>query len=167
MYALADADVPLFDPQQGLLPLPGLDPVAKHYMAVAQFTLRIEPLLQSGAVSSTGPGRRSFLLVAGGNDFGGGPLHSATKYTEMRGNLTQVSIHSDRDPLGVPTEEGWAGKGTYRLTLSLCLGATAAHHMRYPRAPIVRQSVHPLDARQVWIGRGKRRRPRRGGIGGG
>jgi hypothetical protein len=151
MYALMGVDVPLLDPQQGLLPLPGLDPAAKHCVVVAQFTLRIEPLLQSDAVGSMGPGRRPFLLVAGGNDFGGGPLYSATECTEMRGDLIQVSIHSDQDLSGVPTEEGWAGRGNYQLTLSLRIGATAVHHMRHLRAPIARRSVHPLDTRQARI----------------
>jgi hypothetical protein len=87
VYALAGTDVPFLDPQQGLLSLPGLDPAAKHRVAVAQFALRIEPLLQSGAVGGTGPGRRSFLLIARGDDFRGGPLHSATECTETRRDL--------------------------------------------------------------------------------
>jgi hypothetical protein len=113
VYALMGTDIPLFDPQQGLLLLSGLDSVAKHHVVVAQFALRIEPLLQSGAVGSTGPGRCPFLLVVGGNDFGGGPLHLVTECMEMRRDLTQVSIHSDRDLSGVLTEEGQARKGTY------------------------------------------------------
>jgi hypothetical protein len=94
MYALAGADVPLLDSQQGLLSLPGLDPAAKYCVAVAQFALRIEPLLQSGAVGGTGLGRRSFLLIAGGDNFRGGSLHSATECPETRRDLTQVSICS-------------------------------------------------------------------------
>jgi hypothetical protein len=100
VYALAGTDVPLLDPQQGLLSLPGLN------LVVVQFALHIEPLFQSGAVGGMGPGRRPFLLIAGGNDFGGSPLHSATECTETRGDLTQVSIHSNRDPSGAPMEEG-------------------------------------------------------------
>jgi hypothetical protein len=166
VYALAGTDVPFLDPQQGLLPLPGLDPAAKHRVAVAQFALRIEPLLQSGAVGGTGPGRRPFLLVAGGDDFGGGPLHSATECTESRGDLN-TGQHTLRSGPLRGTDRGRTGRkgDTYRLTLSLRLGATAARHVRHPRAPIAWRPVHPLNAEQARICRSKRRRPRRGSVG--
>jgi hypothetical protein len=159
MYALAGADVPLFNPQQGLLPLPGLD------LAVVQFVLRIEPLLQSGTVGGMGPGRHPFLLVAGGNDFGGGPLHSATECTESRGDLNTGQHTLQLGPLR-GTDGGRTGRkgDTYQLTLSLRLGATAACHVRYPRAPIAWRPVHPLNAGQARICRSKRRQPRRGGV---
>jgi hypothetical protein len=143
----------------------GLNPTAKHHVAVAQFTLCIELLLQSGAVGGTGLDRHLFFLIAGENDFGGSLLHLVTECMESREDLIQVSIHSDRDPSGAPTEEGWTGEDTYQLTLSLRLNAIAICHVRHSRAPIARRSVHPLNVGQVQIYRSKKRWPHRGGVG--
>jgi hypothetical protein len=61
--------------------------VVKHYMAIVQFILHIESLLQSSVVGSTGPGKHPFLLVIRGNNLRGNLLYSVTEYIESRKDL--------------------------------------------------------------------------------
>jgi hypothetical protein len=121
-------------------------------MAVAQFIFHIEPLFQSSTVGNTEPGRHPFLLVTGENDFSSVSLHLVTECMESRGELIQISIHSDQDPSEVLTEEGRTGRDTYQLTLFLRLDTMTTHHIRHLRVPIAWQLVHPLDAGQARIG---------------